>query len=395
MSATNGGGHGAGRHHGPSGPGRHASWKAAKPVRQRRQRRRRFDGRANGQGPGGRVITTAGSARKTGTLPETRGRSGDQLSIRHDVDAAVREFAPQGVNVWWETLREPNSTHDRPAGRAGRMILMAGREARPVFPVGPFYVKECSLFGFVMFNATPEEQQRGGRRHQRLARSPASSSRTSIATLPFAGGGRSPSAAGREHDSQGRHAGRQNRAQAVVDHAHSILLLRLRQTIRSRRFVHRPKVRRGLRRRNSGARTASRGAGSSCPRGTPTRPSGRRLGRQAGRAGRAAGGTSGLASPAVAVPAGIPVAAPVSPNRNRGPGIATRRSAGRDLRCPLRRAGAKSAGIAVAIWADEDPPAAATQSAAPVRGTPISKPGVPVGRPATPAAIPCWPPRLP
>jgi NADPH2:quinone reductase len=36
---------------------------------------------------------------------------------------------------------------------------MAGRDARPTFPVGPFYVKGCSLHGFAMFNATPEEQR--------------------------------------------------------------------------------------------------------------------------------------------------------------------------------------------------------------------------------------------
>ena len=36
---------------------------------------------------------------------------------------------------------------------------MAGRDARPVFPVGPFYVKECSLHGFVMFKATPVEMR--------------------------------------------------------------------------------------------------------------------------------------------------------------------------------------------------------------------------------------------
>jgi NADPH2:quinone reductase len=41
----------------------------------------------------------------------------------------------------------------------GRIILMAGREARPAFPVGPFYVKSCSLHGFVMFKAAPEEQR--------------------------------------------------------------------------------------------------------------------------------------------------------------------------------------------------------------------------------------------
>ena len=59
-----------------------------------------------------------------------------------------------------ETLREPD--FDRAIGLLaprGRMILMAGREARPLFPVGPFYVKGCSLHGFVMFAATPEEQR--------------------------------------------------------------------------------------------------------------------------------------------------------------------------------------------------------------------------------------------
>jgi NADPH2:quinone reductase len=36
---------------------------------------------------------------------------------------------------------------------------MAGRDARPAFPVGPFYVKGCSLRGFVMFKATSGEQR--------------------------------------------------------------------------------------------------------------------------------------------------------------------------------------------------------------------------------------------
>ena len=39
----------------------------------------------------------------------------------------------------------------------GRMIAMAGRDARPVFPVGQFYAKNCSLFGFVILNSSPEE----------------------------------------------------------------------------------------------------------------------------------------------------------------------------------------------------------------------------------------------
>lgn len=108
---------------------------------------------------GARVATTAGSDDKAAVC---RGLGAD-LAVNYrtdDVDAALRQFAPGGLNVWWETLREPN--FERVAGllaMRGRMILMAGREARPVFPVGPFYVKDCSIHGFAMFNASPEEQQ--------------------------------------------------------------------------------------------------------------------------------------------------------------------------------------------------------------------------------------------
>lgn len=40
------------------------------------------------------------------------------------------------------------------------MILMAGRAAMPALPLGAFYPRNCSLLGFAMFNATPEEQRR-------------------------------------------------------------------------------------------------------------------------------------------------------------------------------------------------------------------------------------------
>jgi NADPH2:quinone reductase len=36
-----------------------------------------------------------------------------------------------------------------------------------VFPVGPFYVKGCSLYGFAMFNATADEQRRAAERINR------------------------------------------------------------------------------------------------------------------------------------------------------------------------------------------------------------------------------------
>jgi len=109
---------------------------------------------------GARVVTTAGSEEKC----EICRQLGADLALNYktdDIDDAVRQFSPQGVNVWFETLREQDL--ERAVGLLafrGRLILMAGRDARPPFPVGPFYVKDCSMHGFAMFNASPEEQRR-------------------------------------------------------------------------------------------------------------------------------------------------------------------------------------------------------------------------------------------
>jgi NADPH2:quinone reductase len=108
---------------------------------------------------GAKVITTAGNDDKVKRCREL----GADLAVHYqneNVDEAIKSFAPAGVNVWWETLREPN--FERIVGhlaQRGRMIVMAGRDARPQFPVGAFYTKDCALHGFAMFNASSDEQR--------------------------------------------------------------------------------------------------------------------------------------------------------------------------------------------------------------------------------------------
>ena len=108
---------------------------------------------------GARVITTAGSSEKVHACKQL----GADMVVDYtddDVDAAIGRFAPNGIDVWWEMLREPNL--ERIVGHlalGGRVVIMAGREACSSLPIGPFYVKDCSIHGFAMFNA-PAEQQR-------------------------------------------------------------------------------------------------------------------------------------------------------------------------------------------------------------------------------------------
>ena len=106
---------------------------------------------------GARVFATCGSDEKVSACHNL----GADLAVNYktdDVEAQFAEFAPDGANVFWETQREPDfDTIVTRLAERGRLILMAGRDARPEFPVGPFYVKECSLHGFVMFKASPDE----------------------------------------------------------------------------------------------------------------------------------------------------------------------------------------------------------------------------------------------
>ena len=110
---------------------------------------------------GGRAVTTVGSPEKA---QQCRQWGVDRVINykTEDVPAAVRDATGgKGVHVWYETQREPDFLRTVPLmARRGRIVLMAGRQAQPTFPVGPFYVNDLSLFGFAMFNATPDEQRR-------------------------------------------------------------------------------------------------------------------------------------------------------------------------------------------------------------------------------------------
>ncbi|MBT4866777.1 MAG: NADPH:quinone reductase [Planctomycetaceae bacterium] len=110
---------------------------------------------------GARVVATVGTQEKR----EQCEQLGADLALDYHSDTLdddIRGFAEPtgGINVWFETLRE--ATFDRTVGlmaKRGCLILMAGRNARPEFPVGPFYVNDLRLAGFAMFNASADEQR--------------------------------------------------------------------------------------------------------------------------------------------------------------------------------------------------------------------------------------------
>lgn len=109
---------------------------------------------------GARVICTVGSDEKAARAREL----GADWAINYqseDVVTRVKEITGgAGVQVWYETLppADLDKTVELVAPR-GRIVVMAGRAARPVLPNGLFYVKGLSLLGFAMFNMTADEQR--------------------------------------------------------------------------------------------------------------------------------------------------------------------------------------------------------------------------------------------
>jgi len=109
---------------------------------------------------GARAATSAGSPERV----ELCRSLGADLALNYKIDdipARLREFVPEGVDVWYETQREPNLEVAIPLLRKnGRLIIMAGRTAKPALPLGAFYPRNCAIFGFAMFNATADQQRR-------------------------------------------------------------------------------------------------------------------------------------------------------------------------------------------------------------------------------------------
>lgn len=109
---------------------------------------------------GAKVVTTVGSEEKA-ALARELGADAVFNYKTDDLAARVKEATGgAGIHVWYETQppSDFDTTFELMAPR-GRVIVMAGRAARPQFPNGQFYVKGLSLHGFAMFNMTADEQR--------------------------------------------------------------------------------------------------------------------------------------------------------------------------------------------------------------------------------------------
>lgn len=103
----------------------------------------------------------------------------------HGLAQHIRDACPQGIDVYLDTsgTNDLTTAVDLLAKR-GRVIVLAGLRARPVLPVGPLYLKDCSIIGFAISQATTAELAEAARSINNLLASKQLRPRTTE-TLPL------------------------------------------------------------------------------------------------------------------------------------------------------------------------------------------------------------------
>lgn len=106
----------------------------------------------------GAFVVSSASSRDKATIVKGLGANVVVNYRSEDLATVLKKHGP--FDLWLETLREPNfDLMIDNLAMNGRAIVIAGRDARPQFPLGPFYTKNLVLRGFAMFN-TPADEQR-------------------------------------------------------------------------------------------------------------------------------------------------------------------------------------------------------------------------------------------
>lgn len=81
------------------------------------------------------------------------------IDYKHeDVTQKLREFAPAGLNVYWDATAHPDARRALDViGNRGRIVFIAGGQSETVLPSGPFYLLNCTLYGYTVTDATEAE----------------------------------------------------------------------------------------------------------------------------------------------------------------------------------------------------------------------------------------------
>ncbi|MDQ8706196.1 NADPH:quinone reductase [Streptomyces sp. LHD-70] len=116
---------------------------------------------------GARVVAVAGAH----SADHVRALGAAEFVDYRDPDVAgrIRAAAPQGVGMYLDTsARNDLTTAVDLLARRGRIVLLAGMTTSPVLPAGRLYVKDCSVVGFAISQASADELAEAAQHINRL-----------------------------------------------------------------------------------------------------------------------------------------------------------------------------------------------------------------------------------
>ncbi|MDI3423939.1 NADPH:quinone reductase [Streptomyces luteolus] len=105
---------------------------------------------------GARVVAVAGA----GSAERVRALGAAEFVDYRDPDTVerIRRAAPRGVDMYLDTsARNDLTTAVDLLARRGRIVLLAGLDTTPTLPAGRLYVKDCSVVGFAISQASADE----------------------------------------------------------------------------------------------------------------------------------------------------------------------------------------------------------------------------------------------
>ena len=106
---------------------------------------------------GARVAVTAGSKEKR----DWSISCGADLVVDYrtdDIAVELKKFSPKGINIYWDASGKPDLEMALPVmAERGALILMASRQENVALPIGPFYRKNCTLYGFTITQLNSKE----------------------------------------------------------------------------------------------------------------------------------------------------------------------------------------------------------------------------------------------
>lgn len=106
---------------------------------------------------GAQVAVTAGNEDKAAWCRQL----GADMVIdyhREDIADKLKQFAPAGVDIYWDATKTPDFESALAVmAQRSRMLLISGLGHKSVLPVGDFYTRNCTLFGFTITDQTQEE----------------------------------------------------------------------------------------------------------------------------------------------------------------------------------------------------------------------------------------------